>query len=151
MYIDGSEIEKGNFYTAEATGVYHFEGLTPTGCPNIKGCPLLVTDDPGFGTPTGTAPPLPTSWTPPPFCGPLFYSDIETGGSCCPSGNIIYVDANTPWDHDGSEWGKAFATLKDALGMASNCPNITEVWVASATYYPTIGLDRTSSFYLLMD
>ena len=68
---------------------------------------------------------------------------------CCPPTNIIYVDANTPDDDDGSDWDNAFATLERALELGSRCGIATEIWVADGTYYPTTGTDRTASFPLV--
>ena len=68
---------------------------------------------------------------------------------CCPPTNVIYVDADTPDDDDGSDWDNAFATLERALELAGRCVIATEVWVADGTYYPTAGTDRTVSFSLL--
>lgn len=68
---------------------------------------------------------------------------------CCPPTNVIYVDANTPDDDDGSDWDNAFATLERGLELAGRCAIATEVWVANGTYYPTTGTDQTASFSLL--
>lgn len=148
-YKNGNEIWESHYYSAVDTGVFHFEALTPTNCPSIKGCPILVTEVPGFNNPVGTSPPLPTSWPPPPYCGSLNYTDIQTGGTCCPPTHVMYVNTNTPWDHDGSTWGKAFANLQDALTQANKCPSVTEIWVAEGTYFPTQNGDRSASFQLI--
>ena len=81
---------------------------------------------------------------------------INVGGTdypCCPPTHVIYVNANTPDDNDGSSWDNAFASLQRALELADRCPIATEVWVAAGTYFPddspfhTAG-DRNESFIL---
>jgi len=68
-------------------------------------------------------------------------------------GDIIYVDANTPDNNDGSNWGKAYKYLQDALAVAvAN----DEIWVADGTYKPDENTanpsgtkDRTEMFQLI--
>lgn len=59
--------------------------------------------------------------------------------------NIIFVNpfsTNTP---DGTDWQHAFHDLQEALAIAEQADTI---WVAAATYYPTIGNDRHISFII---
>lgn len=76
-YKDGSQIETGHFLSTNQEGIYHFEGLTPNDCPNIKSCPLLVTNISGHPIPNGTSQPFPPIWPSPPYCGPISYTDID--------------------------------------------------------------------------
>ncbi|MCB0551372.1 MAG: DUF11 domain-containing protein, partial [Phaeodactylibacter sp.] len=66
-------------------------------------------------------------------------------------GNIIYVNDDASGANDGTSWANAFNDLQDALALANQCSNITEIWVAAGTYYPDEGAgqtdnDRGSSF-----
>jgi predicted outer membrane repeat protein len=49
---------------------------------------------------------------------------------------IIYVDANTPDNNDGSSWAKAYNYLQDALADANSDPNVDEIRVAQGIYTP---------------
>ncbi len=56
----------------------------------------------------------------------------------------IYVDADVTSSGDSSRWDQAFQTLTSAL---SSVPaSGAEIWVASGTYLPTSGTDRSISF-----
>ncbi|MCB0520249.1 MAG: hypothetical protein H6577_28315 [Lewinellaceae bacterium] len=74
-----------------------------------------------------------------------------TSSSCCPSGNVLYVNDNASGANDGTSWTDAYNDLQDALTEASNCANITQIWVAAGTYKPTSGTDRTISFAMQND
>ena len=67
---------------------------------------------------------------------------------------IIYVDANTPDNNDGSSWAKAYRYLQDALADANSNLDVNEIWVAMGTYKPDQGNgitagDRNATFQLL--
>ncbi|MHC4500003.1 MAG: right-handed parallel beta-helix repeat-containing protein, partial [Planctomycetota bacterium] len=49
---------------------------------------------------------------------------------------MIYVDANTPDNNDGSNWANAYKYLQDALADANADPNFVEIYVADGNYYP---------------
>lgn len=49
-------------------------------------------------------------------------------------GNIIYVKENGAGNEDGTSWANAFATLQEALEIATEGKLI---WIAEGTYYPT--------------
>ncbi len=58
------------------------------------------------------------------------------------SASIIHVDANIAKDsnstvHDGSSWADAFASLQDALDLASTRSGPTQIWIAQGTYKPS--------------
>ena len=52
------------------------------------------------------------------------------------AGSIIYVDANTPGNDDGSGWAKAYKYLQDALASANFNPAVNEIRVAEGVYRP---------------
>jgi hypothetical protein len=58
---------------------------------------------------------------------------------CCPTGNILYVNANAAGANNGTSWANAFTRLQDALETARRCTIATEIWVAGGTYYPDEG------------
>jgi hypothetical protein len=62
----------------------------------------------------------------------------------CPSGNVVYVNANATGANNGASWTDAYTDLQSALN--STCPGVTEIWVAAGTYKPTTGTDRNISF-----
>ncbi len=69
------------------------------------------------------------------------------------TGNILYVDASATGANTGQTWFNAFTNLQDALELArvSN-GQITQIWVADGTYYPTGGQAsnvRSASFQLV--
>ena len=78
-------------------------------------------------------------------------SSVDLGvyeADACAVTSIIYVDATvnnngsnpmwvTPITGNGASWATAYKTLKDALNLANQCANITEIRVAKGTYYPT--------------
>lgn len=78
-------------------------------------------------------------------------SSVDLGvyeADACAVTSIIYVDATvnnngsgpmwvTPTTGNGASWATAYKTLKDALNLANQCANITEIRVAKGTYYPT--------------
>ncbi|MBK7939885.1 MAG: hypothetical protein IPJ82_23620 [Lewinellaceae bacterium] len=70
----------------------------------------------------------------------------DEGNVCCPAGGILYVNAAATGLNNGSSWADAFTDLQSALN--STCPGITQIWVATGTYKPTTGTDRTISFVM---
>jgi hypothetical protein len=85
---------------------------------------------------------------------------IETGSALCShvscsgtgilgcSSDTFYVDPGATGIGDGSSWTNAFPQLNDALGSVLACSNVTQIWVAAGTYYPTSGTNRSSTFQL---
>lgn len=67
----------------------------------------------------------------------------------CPPDSVLYVDADATGLNDGKSWTDAFTELRYALGWASYCPGVTQVWVAQGLYCPTAGTDRTATFQLV--
>ncbi|MCP4440207.1 MAG: T9SS type A sorting domain-containing protein [Aureispira sp.] len=59
------------------------------------------------------------------------------------SPTLIYVNHAAAGNNDGSSWTDAYTTLQAGLSAASSG---TSIWVASGTYLPTAGTDRTASF-----
>ena len=76
-------------------------------------------------------------------------NQVDDGINCCPATNIIYVNDDASGNNDGTSWTDAFNDLQDALALAGNCPNVTEIWVAAGTYKPTSGTDRSISFSMV--
>ena len=72
----------------------------------------------------------------------------ENGAFCCPGGNILYVNDDATGANNGTSWTNAFNSLQDALAATANCPGVTQIWVATGTYKPTTGTDRTISFVM---
>jgi predicted outer membrane repeat protein len=67
---------------------------------------------------------------------------------------IIYVDAGTSGENNGSSWTDAYNFLQDALADANASETRTEIRVAAGTYQPDWGVgqirsDRTATFQLL--
>jgi hypothetical protein len=58
------------------------------------------------------------------------------------SGTILYVNQAVSSSGDGTTWATAFKTLQEAIQLS--CPNVTQIWVAKGTYYPTA--DETRNF-----
>lgn len=63
---------------------------------------------------------------------------------------IIYVDANTPDNNDGSSWAKAYKYLQDALADANTSGDVNEIRVVHGVYTPdsnTAVPSGTGSYY----
>ncbi len=71
---------------------------------------------------------------------------IDEGSVCCTGNAIYFVNDDAVGLNDGSSWADAFTDLQSALN--STCPDITQIWVAAGTYYPTSGADRNVSFVM---
>ena len=69
----------------------------------------------------------------------------SASGVFCP-GSRIYVDKNSPGPQTGVDWSHAYVELRDALTIADQCPEITEVWVAGGTYLASDQNDRSAHF-----
>ena len=74
-FLDGNEIGAGTFFGASESGVYQYEGLTPLGCPDVKSCPILITDASILIAPTGSATAGRDKSIQPP-CGSILLADI---------------------------------------------------------------------------
>ncbi len=71
---------------------------------------------------------------------------IDNGTICCSGSHILYVKEGATGHNSGSDWSNAFTDLQHAFN--SPCPNITEIWIAEGTYYPSCDLNREESFVL---
>ena len=71
--------------------------------------------------------------------------------STCPSGTRLYVNKNITVSGDGTSWANAYEELHDALNMAHDCPNITEIWVAEGIYKPTTSQTNRIIFFIMKD
>ena len=60
----------------------------------------------------------------------------------CPIGNsgpiTLYVNASATGTNNGLSWPNAFTSLQSALTAAKLCTQITQIWVAKGTYYPSV-------------
>ncbi len=52
--------------------------------------------------------------------------------------NVLYVNQNANGNDTGANWTNAFTDLQNAINVASTCTNITEIWVASGIYKPSV-------------
>ncbi|MDX1479329.1 MAG: hypothetical protein R3301_16555, partial [Saprospiraceae bacterium] len=59
-------------------------------------------------------------------------------------GQRAYVDSAATGSELGNTWANAFKELSSALDIASQYPQIGEIWIARGTYQP--GSERTSTF-----
>ena len=71
--------------------------------------------------------------------------------------NVIVVDQDATGNNDGTNWEDAYTSLQDALDCVGNgttqthCNGRTsaagynEIWVASGTYYPDEGVNKTNN------
>ncbi|UCE60917.1 MAG: right-handed parallel beta-helix repeat-containing protein, partial [Phycisphaerales bacterium] len=64
----------------------------------------------------------------------------------CEAPSIIHVDEMATGANDGTSWGDAYTDLQNALATAVAGD---QVWVATGTYKPTTGTDRTATFALI--
>ncbi len=76
---------------------------------------------------------------------------ITNDDASCPSGSVLYVNANATGANNGSSWTDAFTNLQDALTFTNTCTSITQIWVAAGTYFPdeggaAVNNDRNASF-----
>jgi len=60
---------------------------------------------------------------------------LETCGMIDTS-QVLYVDADAPYPHDGKSWATALTQLQAALDLAAKRPEVREIRVASGTYTP---------------
>ena len=70
--------------------------------------------------------------------------EFQTSGPPIPA--RLYVKAGATGANTGLSWSDAFTDLQTALNFSGCSGNLTEIWVASGTYKPTTGTDRTISF-----
>ena len=96
-YLNGDEVGQGDHFGASIDGIYHYEGLTILGCPDAKGCPVVVEPEGGnFKLPTnGQDKNMPTQ--PPPSCGEIVLTNIsvdDTPPNAVCQNVTIALDAN---------------------------------------------------------
>ena len=73
------------------------------------------------------------------------YGALEFDPSLCIQNSIIYLDFDATGDNNGGSWVDAFTIIDDAINTSKSCPNLTDVWVANGTYYPSASLSRQYS------
>ena len=73
----------------------------------------------------------------------IFY-ETKNFSIVCPTASTLYVNAANSNSGDGTDWSKAFNKLQDALTLACNCNNVSEIWVAAGTYKPDQGVGYTT-------
>jgi hypothetical protein len=58
---------------------------------------------------------------------------------------IVYVNAKVAGgNNNGASWADAFTYLQDALALARNTPEVSQIWVAAGVYYPDEGTGQTN-------
>ncbi len=72
----------------------------------------------------------------------------ELQGTASAAPATIFVKANAATGGNGASWASAFNNLQDALTLANNCTDISEIWVAAGTYTPSTA-DVTKSFSMV--
>lgn len=69
-------------------------------------------------------------------------ASVDANSDCIPDEcqQIVYVDADTPVEGDGSSWSEARADLGEVL-LAANlrCSDVRQIWVADGAYAPDSG------------
>ncbi len=84
------------------------------------------------------------------YCGATVNQSIAI--EQLPSNTVtLYVDSGAVSPGSGSTWNNALKTLNDALVIAGQLGNVSNIWVAKGTYYPTglqSGTDRNAAFVL---
>jgi hypothetical protein len=66
-------------------------------------------------------------------------------GAAVAGASVIYVNASATGANNGSSWADAYVSPQSGLSVAGSGD---ELWVAAATYKPTVTTDRTISFVL---
>ena len=79
-------------------------------------------------------------------CDSVVLTDLDTTTYCIWPSEIVYVDSSSSGANTGVDWPNAYTDLQLAFDIGRRYLNITQVWVAEGTYYPTSGLSRTISF-----
>jgi Glycine rich protein len=113
----------GNYFT-DAMEV-RFNGTTATSFTVVSATEITAT------VPRGATSGPVTVTTPGGTSGSVAFTVV----SCAPT--RLYVNAARPAGGNGASWATAFASLSDALYLAQQCEDVTQVWVAQGTYHPT--------------
>ncbi|MDX1409899.1 MAG: HYR domain-containing protein, partial [Saprospiraceae bacterium] len=82
-------------------------------------------------------------------CDSVVITSLDTTTACYWPTEIVYVDSAATGANTGVDWPNAYVDLQLALDVASRYLNITQIWVAEGTYYPTAGPDRAISFVMV--
>ena len=131
-FLDGNEVENGQFFGAFEPGIYHYEGVTPLGCPDVKSCPIVVIEGPDLNLPpTGKVKKMEEKSLLPP-CGQILLTEINIGNvpptANCKSATVFldnngYAPLNTIDVDNGS-----FSSCGDAVVSLSqegfDCLNV---------------------------
>jgi len=64
----------------------------------------------------------------------------------CPSGPVIYVNADATGAGDGNSWADAYTELR--IGSSVGCAGVAEVWVAEGTYTVSASNQRETTIQL---
>ncbi|MAT55998.1 MAG: hypothetical protein CMN32_16105 [Saprospirales bacterium] len=95
-YQDGMQVGTGYYHGALTAGVYHYEGLTSLGCPDVKSCPVIIETGvpfkPGKKVATAAMPDNPIE-----ECGTVVHASItvdETPPVAVCQSTTVYLDAN---------------------------------------------------------
>ena len=80
-------------------------------------------------------------------CDSVVRTTLDTTTICIWPSEIVYVDSGrTSGENTGVDWVNAYLDLQLALDVSRRYQNITQIWIAQGTYFPTAGSNRFAQF-----
>ena len=86
-----------------------------------------------------------------PGCDSVVITHLATTTECYWPGSIVYIDSAASGANTGVDWANAYIDLQLGLDVARRYLNVTQIWIARGTYYPTNGTTRSATFGLVSD